>query len=486
MKSGELTLGIDLGTSAVKAVACRGRETVATATVPLTTDSPHPGWSEQPPERWLQAAYAAVGQLLAQPAVSQCGIAGIGLSGQMHGAVLLDGSLNALRACILWNDSRSHAECHELLRRKPDIGMRAGVLPLPGFTAPKIMWVKRHEPETYARIAHLLLPKDWLGFRLHGKLATDTSDAAGTLLLDQRRRSWSAGLGEAASTRAGWLPEIHDGHQIAGHLLPGPAEILGLQAGIPIVAGAGDAAAGAVAVGATMAGNGFISLGTSGQLFLATDRYAPNPERYVHAFSHTLPDRWYQMAAMLNGARPLSWLAGILGCEVADVVKSAAEAAPDRVPLFLPYLTGERSPHGDPHIRSAFYGLEDRTDTQAICRSVIESIAFSFADAADSFAGQLDGVPRLLAIGGGTGSSSLLQMIADATGKTILKAAAGSGGPAFGAAQLAAVGIGRAALSDLSQPQEFAGEFTPRDNPLLRERLEKYRALYRALKNVFQ
>ena len=477
-----MQLGIDLGTSAVKVVACRNRRIIATSSAALSTDSPKPGWSEQDPSLWLDALLAATRRLLSAPEVDGAEIDCIGLSGQMHGAVLLDREGSVLRPCILWNDNRSHDDCTELSRRVPRIGQLAGVPPLPGFTAPKLMWVARNEPEIHARIAHVLLPKDFLGLLLHGNFVTDSSDAAGTLWLDQRARRWSGELCQASATRTEWLPTILDGNNVAGSLRPGPAKSLGLKPNIPIVAGGGDAATGAVAVGATEAGRGFISLGTSGQLFVATGDYVPNPERYVHAFAHTVPERWYQMAAMLNGSRPLSWLSTILGCSVSDILERATAAEPDRVPLFLPYLTGERSPHGDPNIRGAFYGLEDSTDAAAVCRSVVEAIAFTFADAADSFGQQFGSVPHLFAIGGGARSALLLQLISDATGKTILKADNAEGGPALGAAILATLRETRTAKP--VQPPEAVAQFNPQPSPAMIERLARFRSLYLSLKEI--
>ncbi len=477
-----MILGIDLGTSAVKIVALDGHRSVATAVAPLSTDSPHPGWSEQNPAAWLDALHAAMARLLSETGLDGGSVACIGLSGQMHGTVLLDRALTVLRPCILWNDSRSHADCATLAERVPRIGEIAGVPPLPGFSAPKIMWVARNEPDIHGRIAHLLLPKDFLGHFLHGNLVTDTSDAAGTLWLDQRRRSWSHDLCDASATRPGWLPAILDGYQVAGRLRSAAARSLGLRPGIPIVAGGGDAATGAVVVGATEIGVAFISLGTSGQLFVATGDYIPNPERFVHAFAHTVPGRWYQMAAMLNGARPLSWLSGVLGCGVENVLANAARADPDRVPLFLPYLTGERSPHGDPHIRGAFHGLEDSTGTAAICRSVVEGIAFSFADAADSFGDRFDQIRQLLALGGGARSDLLLQTISNATGRRILRVKDAEGGPALGGALLAAVGTGSVGPSALAKAPEVSATFSPRTDAGLTGRLERFRSLYLALK----
>ncbi|WP_461306028.1 xylulokinase, partial [Albidovulum sp.] len=252
--------------------------------------------------------------------------------------------------------------------------------------------------------------------------------------------------------------------------------------GLPVFAGGGDAATGAVSLGATEPGRGFVSLGTSGQLFVAGDSYRPNPARFVHAFAHTLAGRWFQMAAMLNGARPISWLGERLEVTPAGVVALAAAADAERVPLFLPYLTGERSPHGDPHIRAAFYGLDEGTGRAEICRAVVEAIAFSFADAAESFGATLDEVPHLTAIGGGARADLLLQMIADTTGKTLLRGADADVGPALGAARLAAHGAGAIDRAALAREPEAVARFLPAPDPRLLARRERFRALYAALR----
>lgn len=452
----------------------------ASATANLTVQSPHPGWSEQDPQAWWSAVRAALNEVAGTVPLS--GVTGIGLSGQMHGAVLLDSARDVLRPAILWNDSRSTEDCAHLQAALPEIGTIAGVLPLPGFTAPKLMWVAREEPQVHARIAHILLPKDYIGLRLHGELVTDRSDAAGTLWLDQGTREWSAAVAGASATALDWLPRLADGHEVAGEITAAAAAETGLPAGIPVVAGGGDAATGAVSLGATEAGRGFISLGTSGQLFVAGDAYHPNPAKYVHAFAHTVPERWYQMAAMLNGARPISWLAGQLQISAGEVVDLAESADPNRVPTFLPYLTGERSPHGDPHIRAGFFGLEDSTDRAALCRAVLEAVAFTFADAVDSFGDTVAGLPHLAAIGGGSKSPFLLQLIANATGQRIGRTVGSDAGPAMGAARLAACGMGAMSLSDLGHQPEIADWFDPTSAPDLDGRLQRYRALYQALK----
>ncbi len=475
-------LGIDIGTSAVKLVCARADQILSTASVALDVSSPEPGWSEQHPDQWWQATCRALGQLSGRIALSE--IKAIGLSGQMHGAVLLDRNKRPIRPAILWNDSRAVKECDDLRAAQPQIGHISGVLPLPGFTAPKIAWLRRHEPDRYGQLAHILLPKDYIGLRLHGALATDASDASGTLWLDQSKRAWSPDIAKATNVELDWLPPVFDGHDIVGTVTAEAAAETGLLEGLPVVAGGGDAATGAVSLGATESGRGFISLGTSGQLFVADKVFRPNPERYVHAFAHTLPDRWYQMAAMLNGARPISWIGGQLGLSAAEVVALAETVSGDRLPIFLPYLTGERSPLGDPHIRGCFYGLEDSTTRADICRAVVESIAFCFADAAQSFGDTIDSLPELSAIGGGSQSDLLLGLIATTIGKPIVRPEGADSGPAYGAARLAACGHGALSMTDLADQPPETDRFEPGDPTALTARLNRFRALYNAVKAV--
>ena len=478
-----MEIGLDLGTSSVIGLLCEAGRPRAEARRPLTTSSPTPYASEQSPEDWWQAARAVLAELIAPlPEAERRSIRAIALSGQMHGAVLLDAAGAVLRPAMLWNDGRAHAECAALQEALPGIGTLAGVPPLPGFTAPKLLWLARHEPETHARIAHLLLPKDYLGLRLHGGYATDPSDAAGTLWFDQAQRRWSEALCAASATDPDWLPPVLEGAQVAGEILPQMAAELGLSPKVQIVTGGGDAATGAVAVGAVEDGTGLISLGTSGQFLLAGSAYRPNPGAFVHAFAHTLPERWYQMAAMLNGARPIAWFAGVSGAEIGALLQAAEEVPETRVPLFLPYLTGERSPHGDPHIRGGFFGLEDSTSRAAMMRAVVEAVAFCFADAVRSFGPAAQGLAPLPALGGGAQSDLLLQSVADASGLSLFRPESATSGPSLGAAKLAALATGALSRSDLARRPEAREVFSPRISAALQDRLDTWRALYRALK----
>lgn len=478
-------LGIDLGTSSLKTILTDADFNVlASASTRLETSSLHRGWSEQHPDMWWDVLRSTLGALSAKGEARLQDVTAIGLSGQMHGAVLLDQKGRVLRPAILWNDSRSTAQCALLRGSHSHLSQIAGVDPMPGFTAPKLPWIKREEPEVFEQISQVLLPKDYLGFRLHGHYVTDPTDAAGTWWFDQGKRRWSEALCDATDTELNWLPEVRSGSDIAGALLPDIARKLGLSAGIPVAVGAGDAAAGAIAMGAVKTGTGFISLGTSGQLFVASDTFDAPQNRTVHAYAHTLNMSWFQMAAMLNGARPLDWFASVSHSDVPTLLTEADVVATDRIPIFLPYLTGERTPHGDAAIRGAFYGLEDETSRGKMTRSIVDAIAYSFADAMDAFADNTAMPDPLLAIGGGAQSDLLLQTIADVTDCTVARTSDANLGPAIGACKLAAMSIGALARDELIAPPE-GQRFEP--NPQAKGRHEKrlraYRGLYARLQS---
>ena len=480
----ETVLGIDLGTSAVKCVLTQSGRVVGVGSSPLSVSAPHPGWSEQNPADWINATKLACKSALSSAGLNGDVIKGIALSGQMHGAVLLDAQQQVLRPAILWNDNRSTAECALLSERLSEIGEIAGVPPLPGFTAPKLMWLKRHEPETHSEVRTILLPKDYIAFWLTGALGTDISDAAGTLWLDQAQRQWSDDAIAASDIDASWLPELRHGFDVVGGVQSHAAQGLGIAVDTPVFAGGADAAAGALSIGAASAGRCFISLGTSGQLLVVDDSYQPNPAQFVHAYCHTLPNLWYRMAAMLNGARPLSWFASILGCSVEKLLEQAALADTDRIPVFLPYLTGERSPHGDPKIRGSFYGLDDATSRREMCRAVVEAIAFAMRDSFDSFGDDFAPKVTIPVIGGGSRSDLVLQTLATVLGHSVARTDSGAEGPAYGAALLAEVGLGQRSISDLSFDAQLTDRFDPELDPAFFQRLDKYRRLYGALRNA--
>lgn len=466
-------LGIDVGTSSVKlSLVDEAGAEIGSATAPLTVQNPHPYWSEQEPETWWRAVVVAAGDLGRRRDLGL--VQGVGLSGQMHGAVLLDAADQVIRPAILWNDGRCFAEA-EALAAQPWIGEMAGAPPLPGFTAPKLMWLRRHEPEAFARIRRILLPKDYVGLRLHGRHVTDKSDAAGTLWLDQGARRWSDDLCKASGVDPTWLPDCVEGPEIVGEIGAKAAGALGLPAGAPVVAGGGDAATGAISVGAVEDGDCFLSLGTSGQLFHATEAYRPNPAEVVHAYAHCVPDMWFQMAAMLNGARPMDWFSSICGAPVPDLLEEAATVRNEDAPIFLPFLTGERTPHGDPHIRGGFHGLADGMARGHMMRAVVDGVAFSFADAADALRRAGAVFDRVPAIGGGARSDLLLQTIADVTGFTVTRGTGEATGAALGAALLAAPEAVRKARRNAVSGS--AQEFGPAPSQSQARRLAAYRTL---------
>ena len=478
-------LGLDIGTSAVKAVLLEtSGNVVATASASLTFSSPQPGWSEQRPDQWWDAVEKCATQLRRGHGNAWSAVQAIGLSGQMHGAVLLDANKTPLRPAILWNDGRSDMECNEMAERLPEIGQLSGVPPMPGFTAPKLLWLSKHEPDIHAKIAHILLPKDCIRLKLTDELATDMADAAGTMWLDQEKRKWSDTLCDVSATKRNWLPECLEGTAISGELTRSAGGDLGLKPGIPVAAGGGDAAAGAMGIGAIEHGDAFISLGTSGQLFVANDSYRPNSATAIHAYAHCVPDRWFQMAAMLNGASPMSWFAGMVGADIGALLAEAETDDADRVPLFLPYLTGERTPHNDAKIRGTFYGLEPSTTRGQMMRAVVDAIAYSFCDARDALAAAGTVIEQPAAIGGGARSDFVLQTMADALGFAVTRYTDAETGPALGAARLAAVACGAQSLSQIALKPETDRIFEPNDAIASNhsDRLARYRGLYRALK----
>jgi xylulokinase len=449
------TIGIDVGTSAVKALLVDdGQRVLAQAEAPLEVSRPQPLWSEQDPESWWLAVDRAVRALRAHAPDSFQHVEAIGLSGQMHGAVLLDERDRVLRPAILWNDGRAHAECEALKRAVPDLAAIAGVPAMPGFTAPKLLWVARHEPDTFAKTRSVLLPKDYVRLRMTGEKITDASDAAGTLWLDQRTRAWSPALLEASGCQPSQMPRVIEGCDIGGHLLADVARGWGLRAGLPIAGGAGDAAAGAVGIGAIADGDAFVSLGTSAQYFVSGDRYRPWPHGLVHAFCHALPGRWFQMGAMLNGASALAWAAQLFGEGDIGALLDRVEQAyrgPARV-LFLPYLTGERTPLNDPHARGVFFGMHADTTREELVQAVLEGVAFSIAQAQDLLAQAGTSPTRVAVIGGGSRSRFWMQMLATVLGRPVDRYRAAAQGPALGAARLAQLTCGEDAASICRKP----------------------------------
>ncbi len=485
-------MGIDVGTSAVKAVVVDESGTVIDqASSPLSVSRPQALWSEQDPADWWSAANRAVGEFRAP---LRQAVRAIGLSGQMHGATLLDKSQRVLRPAILWNDGRSFAQCVELERRVPDFRRRAGNLAMPGFTGPKAMWVAKHEPDVFAATRLILLPKDYVRLRLSGEAVSEMSDAAGTLWLDIARRCWDETLIAASGLTLSHMPRLVEGSEVSTYLSPEIAKAWGLDGQkIPIAGGGGDNAASAVGVGAVEPGEGFVSLGTSGVVFSVTDKYVSLPERTLHAFCHALPGRWHGMSVMLSAAASLSWATELIGrgdrigaaVDAAEVFARSAEDVA-HAPIFLPYLNGERTPHNDPKATGLIAGLTAAHDAAAFIYAVLEGVAFSFADAVDVLdaAGARPTTPLL--VGGGARSGFWGQLIADATGLTIDVAAGAEAGAALGAARLGMLAAGAGDVRSVCRRPPTHRQFAPESGraEALRPRLRRYRALYKVEKST--
>ncbi len=484
-----LLLGLDLGTSGVKAVLLDGLRVVCGADAPLALSRPHPGWSEQAPGDWWTACESAVRRLREQAGPRWSGVAAIGLSGQMHGAVVLGADEQPLRPAILWNDSRSASECEALERAVPAQSRITGNLAMPGFTAPKLLWLRQHEPQVFAAVRRVLLPKDWLRLQLCGEAVSDCSDAAGTLWLDVAQRRWSPELLAGCGLSVDHMPALVEGSAISGQLRDTVAQDWGLRAGIPIAGGGGDNAASAIGLGCLRADQGFVSLGTSGVVFVANDRFSPNPSQAVHAFCHALPQRWHQMAVTLSAAACLQWLQSITGRGSSELATAAAaidRQRAARAPLFLPYLAGERTPHNNADAAGAFLGLRSEHEPADLAHAVMEGVAFSLADGADALSragARLDA--GLSLVGGGSRSAHWAGLLASSLGVPMLARESGDITAAIGAARLAGLACGAFAESDLQPPPLLSRhEADPAWTDTLRPRLARFRAAYPALERL--
>lgn len=426
-------IGLDLGTSGLKGLLINDEQQVlAEASAALTVSRPRSGWSEQDPANWIAVATSVMDQLAAS-GLSK--VKGIGLSGQMHGATLLDKDDRVLRPCILWNDTRSHAEAGEL-DADPRFRKITGNIVFPGFTAPKLNWVATHEPEIRDKVAKILLPKDFLRLWLCGEHVSDMSDAAGTGWLDVAGRDWSETLLAATHLDRDQMPRLVEGSEVSGTVRMDLARRWGLPNGTVIAGGAGDNAASGIGVGVVGSGEGFVSLGTSGVLFAATDSYRPAPETAVHTFCHALPDAWHQMGVILAATDALNWFGKFVGRTAKELTADLGPLQGPGSALFLPYLGGERTPLNDATIRGGFLGLEHATDQQAGCRAVLEGVTFALRDCRDALALTGTSVSGLIALGGGSRSDYWLSAIATALDCPLSLPVAGDFGAAFGAARL--------------------------------------------------
>ena len=428
-------LGIDIGTSSVKAVLMdRDQRILGSRTAGLEVSRPHPGWSEQDPATWWTACVAVLDGLAVEHKKEMAAVKGIGLSGHMHGATLLDGADKVLRPCILWNDGRSAEEASEISGPSERI---TGNIAMPGFTAPKLMWVKRHEPEVFEHVKTVLLPKDYVRLLLTGDKASDMSDSAGTLWLATPERAWSDEMLQLTGMDRSQMPELFEGSAPTGILKADLAAGWGMSGKVVLAGGGGDNAASGCGVGAVAPGTGFISIGTSGVVFVTADRYRGNPAGAVHAFCHAVPGTWHQMGVALSAAGSLEWLAGVMQAEPGDLVAPLGDtpAGPSSI-LFLPYLSGERTPHNDVAVRGAFFGLDQGHGRKDMTQAVLEGVAFSFKDCLDVLTMPLSEPKRLIAVGGGSRSRYWLKIIATVLNVPIAIPEDGDFGAAFGAARL--------------------------------------------------
>ena len=481
-----MILGIDIGTSEVKALLLDdANRVVATAGCELAISRPHPGHSEQAPADWWRATQTALARLRTSHARAYAAVRAIGLSGQMHGAVLLDARDHVLRPAILWNDTRSAAQCTELMARAPGAAQIAGSLIVPGFTAPKLLWLAQHEPAVFAQVARVLLPKDYVRLQLTGEHATDVSDASGTAWLDVRRRAWSPELLALCGLGVAHMPRVVEGTEVSGQLSATAAAALGLQAGIPVAGGGGDNAASAVGMGAVNAGEGFLSLGTSGVLFVVTPAFQPNTASATHAFCHAVPDRWHQMSVMLSAASCLQWATKLLGAPNEAALEAQARALDQAgraaSPIFLPYLGGERTPHNDAQVRASFHGMSHDTDSARLAYAVIEGVSFGLGDGLAALREAGCHVQRLSLVGGGARSALWAQQLASLLDIEIATHAGSVAGGALGAARLGWLCTG-AAIADVCTAPAVEHLYTPdrAEQPLLQARYQRFRALYPA------
>jgi xylulokinase len=480
-------LGLDLGTSGVKAMLMAGDQTVVgSAHGALDVERLHPGWSEQDPADWIAAAQAAIGALKTNHPREFDAIKGIGLSGQMHGATLLDAKDQVLRPCILWNDTRSHQEAAKL-DAQPRFRRITGNIVFPGFTAPKLAWVKNNEPEIFAKVAKVLLPKDYLRLWLTGEHISDMSDSSGTSWLDVANRRWSAELLAATDLDERHMPSLVEGTEPAGSLRRELAAEWGLAGEIVVAGGAGDNAASACGMGVVRPGHAFVSLGTSGVLFAANGTYLPNPDSAIHTFCHALPASWHQMGVILSATDSLNWLAGITGKDAAELTAELGEElkAPTGV-CFLPYLSGERTPHNDALIRGSFIGLGHETGRAALAQAVLEGVAFAFRDSLEALKKAGTELSGVTAIGGGSRSRYWLKAIATALGLPVDVPAEGDFGAAFGAARLGLIAAENADPLLVCSTPNTAETIEP-DEALAGayfDAYQRYRALYPAIRAV--
>ena len=481
-------IGIDLGTSGVKVILLDVNDVIlATKSVAISVSRPFPLWSEQDPESWWTATDQAIKALASEHDLSK--VQSIGIAGQMHGATLLDKNSNILRPAILWNDGRSEKECLEIEQLVPNSRDITGNIMMPGFTAPKLKWIQKHEPECFSKVAKVLLPKDYLNFRLTGDFVSDMSDAAGTMWLNVGKRDWDEQLLAATGLSRDNMPRLFEGNQVTGHLSNVIAQRWGMG-NVPVVAGAGDNAAGAIGVGIIKPGQAMLSLGTSGVYFAVTNGFTPNPESALHSFCHALPSTWHSMSVILSAASCLNWVAELTGA--ADVASLLAEVENDANPtsevIFLPYLSGERTPHNNANAKGVFFGMTHETKRAELGKAVLEGVAFALADGLDALHATGVDPEEISLIGGGAQSPYWRQMLADIFNRKLAYRSGGEVGPALGAARLAHLGVTKdKTVSEICPVPTLVQMHLPDSSKHLAygAKREKFQKLYVQLKDLF-
>ncbi len=474
-------IGIDLGTSGVKAILLdENQRLIATASHALPISRPQPLWSEQNPQDWWNATHQAMQDLAKQYDLRA--VKAIGLTGQMHGATLLDKSDNVLSPAILWNDGRSFAECVELEQLVPNSREITGNLMMPGFTAPKLKWVDKHQPQIAEQVAKVLLPKDYLRLLMTGEYASDMSDASGTMWLDVAKRDWKLPLLNACGLDLDNMPKLFEGNQITGYLRKEIAQQWQMNS-VPVVAGGGDNAAGAIGVGLYQSGQAMLSLGTSGVYFVVTDKFTANPQKAVHSFCHALPNRWHLMSVILSAASAVDWAQKITGIsDIPTLFQLAEKSAVNSDVIFLPYLSGERTPHNDPYAKGVFWGLTHNDNQATLAKAVIEGVSFALADGIDVLHETGVQADQIALIGGGAKSAYWRQLLADITGKTFEYRTGGDVGPALGAAKLAQIALNpQQDIAQFCQPLELEAVYQPN-----RQRFEQYQEKRAKFAEIYQ
>ncbi|MDR6395117.1 xylulokinase [Herbaspirillum seropedicae] len=484
-------LGIDLGTSEVKLVLTdEDSNVIASTSARLRVDNPHPLWSEQAPQSWWNATLDAIAALRTQAPQAFQALRGIGLSGQMHGATLLDRNGNVLRPAILWNDMRAHAECVELEALVPDAVTITGNRAMPGFTAPKLLWLSKYEPAVYRAIDKVLLPKDFLGWKLTGEFVSEMSDAAGTLWLDVARRDWSERMLGATGLDRSHMPRLVEGSAVAGQLRDELRREWGISGPVVVAGGAGDNAASAVGIGVIRAGDAFLSLGSSGVLFAATAHHAANAQQGVHAFCHCLPGQWHQMSVILSAAASLHWLSGVTARPVAELVSGAERLSAGQqaqAPLFLPYLNGERTPHNDATAKGVLFGMTPAHESAHLAYAVMEGVAFAMADGYAALQAAGTTLESAAFVGGGSRSAFWGVLCATALGIPLRRHAGAEVGAALGAARLGRLAHTAEDAVSVCLPPPIDETYLPDTHrqAQITHRLARYRSLYGALRPEF-